>query len=94
VCGSLAPSEVARPRRPLFAGTLLGCLPNNFMAAHAGDHLSDLHSLGDLYSPKIIGLGLVVGCIALVPVWYKHRNDKRKTAAAAGDAEGARAKAE
>jgi hypothetical protein len=54
------------------------------MAVHAGDHLSDLHSLSELYSPRIIGLGLVVGCIALLPVWWKHRNDKSKRAAGSG----------
>jgi len=53
------------------------------MAAHAGDHLSDLHSLGDLYNPRMIALGLVVGCVALLPVWWKHRHDKSQAAAAA-----------
>ena len=67
---------------PLFfqclAGTLIGCLPNNFMAAHAGDHLSDLNSLSDLYDPRIIGLGLTIGVIALVPVWLKHKHERQE----------------
>ncbi|GBF91305.1 hypothetical protein Rsub_03625 [Raphidocelis subcapitata] len=81
---NVASPIVGVPLAPFFFGTLLGCLPNNFMAVHAGDHLSDLHSLSDLYSPRIIGLGLAVGCIALVPVWWKHRHDKSKRAAAGG----------
>jgi hypothetical protein len=50
------------------------------MAARAGDHLSDLHSLADLYNPRMIALGLLVGCVALVPVWWKHRHDKSEAA--------------
>lgn len=30
------------------AGTLLGCLPNNFFAVNAGSHLGELRSLSDL----------------------------------------------
>ncbi len=74
--GPLTPAY--RPPPP--PGTLIGCLPNNFMAARAGDHLSDLHSLADLYNPRMIALGLLVGCVALVPVWWKHRHDKSEAA--------------
>jgi hypothetical protein len=45
------------------------------MAAHAGDHLSDLDSLADLYNPRMLLLGLTVGCIALLPVYVKHRHE-------------------
>uniref|UniRef100_A0A383W526 Golgi apparatus membrane protein TVP38 n=1 Tax=Tetradesmus obliquus TaxID=3088 RepID=A0A383W526_TETOB len=62
-------------------GTLIGCAPNNFMAAHAGDHLSDLDSLADLYNPRMLLLGLTVGCIALLPVYMKHRHDKERAIA-------------
>jgi uncharacterized membrane protein YdjX (TVP38/TMEM64 family) len=63
------------------AGTLIGCAPNNFMAAHAGDHLSDLDSLADLYNPRMLLLGLTVGCIALLPVYVKHRHEKERAIA-------------
>lgn len=56
------------------AGTLIGCAPNNFMAANAGDHLSDLDSLADLYNPRMLLLGLMVGAVALLPVYVKHRH--------------------
>lgn len=58
------------------AGTLLGCAPNNFMAANAGDHLSDLDSLADLYNPRMLLLGLTIGFVALVPVYVKHRHQR------------------
>lgn len=80
---NVASPIVGVPLMPFALGTLIGCLPNNFMAAHAGDHLSDLHSLADLYSPRIVALGLVVGCVALVPVGWKHRHERRGRAAAA-----------
>ncbi|KIZ03833.1 putative membrane protein [Monoraphidium neglectum] len=78
---NVASPIVGVPLLPFFFGTLIGCLPNNFMAAHAGDHLSDLHSLADLYNPRIIALGLLVGCVALVPVYWKHRHERRGAAA-------------
>lgn len=58
------------------AGTLIGCAPNNFMAANAGDHLSDLDSLADLYNPRMLLLGLTVGFVALLPVYMKHRHER------------------
>ncbi len=39
------------------AGTLLGCLPNNFVAVNAGSRLGELQSLRDLYDPKMLGIG-------------------------------------
>lgn len=33
------------------AGTLIGCLPNNFLAVHAGSKLGELSSFRELYSP-------------------------------------------
>jgi uncharacterized membrane protein YdjX (TVP38/TMEM64 family) len=59
-------------------GTLIGCLPNNFMAVNAGDHLSELESLSDLYDRKLIALGLVVGVVALLPVYLSHRHDRQQ----------------
>lgn len=63
-------------------GTLLGCAPNNFMSAHAGDHLSDMDSLADLYNPRMLLLGLTVGCLALLPVYVKHRHESKERALA------------
>lgn len=48
----------------LHAGTLLGCLPNNFVAVSAGSRLAELTSLKDLYDRRLILLG--VPCLAWV----------------------------
>ena len=48
----------------LLAGTLIGCLPNNFLAVHAGSKLQSLTSFRDLYSPvrALAGfLSMIVG---------------------------------
>lgn len=66
---------------PLFhfaLGTFIGCLPNNFMAVKAGDHLSELNTLSDLYDKKLITLGLIVGVVALVPVYLSHRHERQQ----------------
>lgn len=39
------------------AATLLGCLPNNFLAVNAGSKLGELKSFSDLYDYKIILAG-------------------------------------
>ncbi|WIA10339.1 hypothetical protein OEZ85_010531 [Tetradesmus obliquus] len=75
---NVASPIVGVPLLDFALGTLIGCAPNNFMAAHAGDHLSDLDSLADLYNPRMLLLGLTVGCIALLPVYMKHRHDKER----------------
>ena len=70
--------------RPIAAaGTLLGCLPNNFVAVNAGSHLGDLRSLSDLYDPKLLAVGLVVGAIALAPVYLRRRHEQQPAAQAA-----------
>ncbi len=46
------------------------------MAAHAGNRLSELKSMADLYDIKIVLLGLTVGGIALIPVYVKHRHER------------------
>ena len=47
----------------LHAGTLLGCLPNNFVAVSAGSRLAELTSLKDLYDRRLVLLGVpCLGC--------------------------------
>ena len=45
------------------AATLLGCAPNNFVAANAGAHLGELNSMADLVSPKLVALMGVLGVV-------------------------------
>ena len=46
--------------------TLLGCLPNNFLAVNAGSKLGELNSVSDLYDYKIILAGVYVTHAAFV----------------------------
>ncbi|KFM26096.1 Protein MAM3 [Auxenochlorella protothecoides] len=46
------------PVWPFSLGTLLGCMPNNFVAVGAGTRLSSMNSLADLYDARAILLGL------------------------------------
>lgn len=69
---NIASPVVNVPLRPFALATLLGCLPNNFLAVNAGSKLGELKSFSDLYDYKIILAGCVVGVIALAPmVWRK-----------------------
>jgi uncharacterized membrane protein YdjX (TVP38/TMEM64 family) len=68
---------------PSLAGTLLGCLPNNFVAVNAGSHLGDLTSLTDLYSGRLLALGAAVGAVALAPMLLKQRHAAQAGATAA-----------
>lgn len=68
---------------PWLTGTLLGCLPNNAVAVNAGAHLSDLQSLGDLYSPRLLLLGAAVGAVAMAPILLQRRAERQAAAAAA-----------
>ncbi|KAK9845737.1 hypothetical protein WJX81_000915 [Elliptochloris bilobata] len=71
-------APIVRVPLPHFAlGTLIGCLPNNFLAVHAGSKLGELRSLRDLYSPRMIALGCAVGVIALLPVFEPAANEQR-----------------
>ncbi|KAL4430831.1 hypothetical protein ABPG75_006087 [Micractinium tetrahymenae] len=74
---------VGVPLAPFALGTLLGCLPNNAVAVHAGAHLSELQSLKDLYSPRLLALGAAVGAVALAPILLQRRAERRAAAAAA-----------
>lgn len=81
---NVASPMVGVPLRHFFAATLIGCAPNNFMASKAGDHLSEMNDLSDLYDSRMLGLGLTVGVVALLPILLQHRYDRREAAARAG----------
>lgn len=71
---NLASPVVGVPPLPFVLGTLLGCAPANYIAVNAGSHLSDLHSLADLYDRRILGTGVAVGLLALAPTLLKSRH--------------------
>ena len=59
------------------AGTLVGCLPNNWLAVSAGSRLGELQSLSDLADTKMLVYSCIVGLIALLPV-YLRRGGRQK----------------
>lgn len=67
---NVASPVVNVPYRAFAVGSVLGCLPNNFMAIKAGMHLSELNSLSELYDPNSVmflaGLGFLVMLPALL----------------------------
>ncbi|KAL6770581.1 hypothetical protein ACKKBF_B31820 [Auxenochlorella protothecoides x Auxenochlorella symbiontica] len=62
------------PVWPFSLGTLLGCMPNNFVAVGAGTRLSSMNSLADLYDARAILLGLGFGALALMSAWLQRRH--------------------
>ncbi|KAK9820346.1 hypothetical protein WJX72_009266 [[Myrmecia] bisecta] len=72
---NVASPIVGLPLQYFALGTFLGCLPNNFIAVTAGGRLGELKSLSDLYDAKMAVLGLAVGTIALVPIFYKRKHE-------------------
>ncbi len=38
------------------AGTMIGCIPNNFLAVNAGCKLKEMTSLNELYDLKLIAI--------------------------------------
>ncbi|DBB15251.1 TPA: hypothetical protein ACH3X3_004251 [Trebouxia sp. C0006] len=66
----------------LVSGTLIGCLPNNFVAVSAGSRLGELVSLRDLYDRRLLLLGLAVSFMALLPIVLKNMNALPQTAEA------------
>lgn len=55
------------PYHSFALGSILGCLPNNFMAVKAGMHLSELGSLSELYDPNTIAIFAGIGFLVLLP---------------------------
>ncbi|KAL3148829.1 hypothetical protein ABBQ32_001707 [Trebouxia sp. C0010 RCD-2024] len=68
---NVASPMVDVPLRPFMLGTMLGCLPNNFVAVSAGNWLVELNLLKDLYDGRLVLLGLAVGLTVLLPIFLR-----------------------
>eukprot|EP00803_Ostreobium_quekettii_P002582 evm.model.scf_1029.4 EVM.evm.TU.scf_1029.4 scf_1029:50260-54680(-) len=73
---SVASPIVGVPIGPFAMGTFIGCVPNHIFAVNAGNQLSDISSISDLYSLKLVMLGCIAGCTALVPVLLQYGHQK------------------
>ncbi|KAK9901612.1 hypothetical protein WJX75_004724 [Coccomyxa subellipsoidea] len=69
---NIASPVVNVPIFPFALGTLVGCLPNNFLAVNAGSKLGELKSFTDLYDAKILLVGCGVGIVAVLPIGLKN----------------------
>jgi uncharacterized membrane protein YdjX (TVP38/TMEM64 family) len=76
---NVASPIVGVPLADFAAGTIVGCAPNNWLAAHAGARLGELRSLADLYSLRALLLCAAAGGIALLPALLQ-RGDRRGAA--------------
>eukprot|EP00798_Chlamydomonas_sp_ICE-L_P010470 gene10470-8430_t len=75
---SSASPIVGVPLGSFALATLLGCAPNNFMAARAGAQLGELQSMSDLYDKRMVGLLALVAVIAVLPIIVKARSESAK----------------
>lgn len=72
---NVASPLVGLPLQPFVIGTLLGCLPNNFVAVSAGSRLGEIRSMSDMYDVKSLAIGLLVSGVALLSM-LMHANMK------------------
>ncbi|BDA42227.1 Transmembrane protein 41 homolog [Coccomyxa sp. Obi] len=75
---NIASPVVNVPIFPFALGTLIGCLPNNFLAVNAGSKLGELKAFTDLYDAKILLVGCGVGVVAVFPIVWKHLASRRE----------------
>lgn len=66
------------------AATLLGCAPNNFVAANAGAHLTELQSMSDLADPRLLALGAAAGAIGLGASLWRAKEEGKVAGAGQG----------
>lgn len=57
--------------------TFIGILPGGFAFIYAGSRLSGLNSVKDVMSPEMLSAFVFLGCLALVPVFYKKITGKK-----------------
>ena len=64
------------PLREFAAGTLLGCMPQQFVAVRAGMTLATLKSLHDLTDLRVVAALFLAGCVVLLPSFLGHAAGK------------------
>eukprot|EP00195_Chlamydomonas_chlamydogama_P005060 CAMPEP_0202903622 /NCGR_PEP_ID=MMETSP1392-20130828/25438_1 /ASSEMBLY_ACC=CAM_ASM_000868 /TAXON_ID=225041 /ORGANISM="Chlamydomonas chlamydogama, Strain SAG 11-48b" /LENGTH=269 /DNA_ID=CAMNT_0049590887 /DNA_START=8 /DNA_END=817 /DNA_ORIENTATION=+ len=82
---NVASPIVGIPVHIFFLATLLGCAPNNFVAANAGARLGEIKSLSDLSDRRMLLLSGLVAVAALVPTLLTRNQQQTAAKGAAGD---------
>lgn len=54
-----------------FVATVVGILPGSFVYANAGRQLGTIDTLKDIASPGVLGAFVLLGLLAMVPIFYK-----------------------
>ena len=54
-----------------FVATVVGILPGSFVYANAGRQLGSIETLKDIASPGVLGAFVLLGFLAMVPIFYK-----------------------
>lgn len=57
--------------RTFFWTTFIGIIPGGFVFIYAGSRLSQLNSVRDVLSSQMLSVFVFLGCLALIPVFYK-----------------------
>jgi hypothetical protein len=55
----------------------VGLLPCNFVTVRAGETLTRMRTLNDMYSWETTGLLLALVCLALIPVAWRRYQEKQ-----------------
>jgi len=64
------------PINLFFVSVSLGLVPYNFICAQAGSVVSNITSVGDLLTFKVMASMVVMASVAMVPAWLKNKSDK------------------
>ena len=66
---NLSTPIVGVPFKYFFSATMIGLIPANIMHVSMGSEISKLEKIG--FDFKILGFLLLLGLLALIPVWVK-----------------------
>eukprot|EP00884_Botryococcus_braunii_P002026 jgi/Botrbrau1/11824/Bobra.0224s0021.1 len=64
------------PLGVFFLGTLLGCLPNNFLAVKAGTKLAEIKTFRDMFDMQVVAIGCMVVGVAIGSLFLKRRYER------------------
>jgi uncharacterized membrane protein YdjX (TVP38/TMEM64 family) len=76
---NIASPVVQVPFNPFCLGTLVGMIPQSFLAVKAGRTLTSISSLRELYDWQTLGTLGGFGLLALLPVFVKHRLEQSQS---------------
>jgi uncharacterized membrane protein YdjX (TVP38/TMEM64 family) len=73
---NLAPAFAPVPLATFAAATFIGIVPGSFVLANLGQSLGRIDSARGLVSPETLAALALLGLLALVPLWWRKRNER------------------